>query len=206
MQAALGFRHHTGWAVVVTIAADRGAPAVLDRRRLELSTPDVPVQAYHAASGLPLDRATALVGRAHEVARATTAGGVGELVAELSARGHEVAAVGVLVGHAAIPPELAKILRSHPLLHAAEGDMFREVIADAAEQHGLRVVEVPARGLMVLAQRSLGIDEAELRATLNELGHTVGRPWRRDEKDAALAGWLALKPSSDEDAPGAARA
>ncbi len=32
----------------------------------------------------------------------------------------------------------------------------------------------------------------ELRCRVNDMGRTLGPPWRQDEKSAALVGWLAL--------------
>jgi hypothetical protein len=195
VEVALGFRPHTGWTAAVAVAARDGAPLVLDRRRLELTTREVPVQAYHAAAGLSIEKATKLVLRAHEVARRAALAAMDELVGDLDAAGHVVVAVGVPIGQTMIPSDLSKILGSHPMLHAAEGDMFRQVLADAADDHGLRVAEIPARDLPTLAQRALSVDEARLRLLLTELGAAVGRPWRKDDKDATLVGWLALNGS-----------
>ena len=192
MKVALGFRPHSGWTAAVTVGERAGRPVVLGRWRLELSTPDVPVQAYHAAAGLDPASAATLVERAHDVARELAGRGLDACTAELRADGREPVAVGLPVGSMAIPRELAKILGSHPLLHAAEGDLFREVIAEAAEQRGLRIVEQPARELPALAQRAFGVSEAALPGLLAELGQTIGRPWRKDDKDATILGWLAL--------------
>jgi hypothetical protein len=192
MRTALGFRPHSGWTAVVAVAGQDGRPVALVSRRIELSTPDVPVQAYHAAAGLSPDAAAELVARAHAVALACARDGLDALAGELEAAGHEVVAAGVPIGGLAIPAELATILRSHPLLHAAEGDLFREVIAAAAQERGLRVAEIPARELPALAGRSLAVEEPGLRAVLADAGREVGRPWRKDQKDAAMLGWLAL--------------
>ena len=45
--AVVGVADHSGWAVCVTVAASRGLPVVVDRRRIELIEPDVPTQPYH---------------------------------------------------------------------------------------------------------------------------------------------------------------
>ena len=39
--AALGLRAHSGWAALVAVAGTRGAPAVIDRRRIELADPTI---------------------------------------------------------------------------------------------------------------------------------------------------------------------
>jgi len=191
MRAAVGFRPHSGWACAVAVTATRD---VVDRVRVELSAPGVPVQPFHAAAGLELPAASALVEHAHAVAATGAATGLDRIAATLDAAGHELVAVGLPVGSLPIPADLATILRAHPLLHAAEGDLFRQVIAEAAEERGLRVVELLARDVTGQAQRLLGVDDAALQSVLKEAGVRVGPPWRRDEKEATMLGWLALDP------------
>jgi hypothetical protein len=42
------------------------------------------------------------------------------------------------------------------------------------------------------ARSALRRSEAKLKETLAALGKEIGRPWRADEKAAALAAWVAL--------------
>jgi len=195
MDTALGFRPHSGWTAAVAVGSVDGRPVALERRRVDLSAPGVPVQPYHAAAGRSLDAASAVVRQAYEVALAGAMVGLDELLAALGSAGHGVVAVGLPVGSLAIPSELAAILGSHPLLHAAEGDLYRQAVAQSAEERGLRVVETPARELGARAGRALGLDEPGLRAALIQAGQLLGRPWRKDEKDATMLAWLALASS-----------
>ena len=191
-RAALGFSPHSGWACVVALAGRIDAPAVVARGRLDLSGPSVPVQPYHAARGLSLPQAEALVRRTREVAQERAAAGVGGILADLRAAGHQVADACIPGGGTAVPPSLASILASHPLAHAAEGELFRSALLDAASGHGLSVLYLPARELPARARTVLGRDEGALREALAAMGRAVGPPWRRDEREAALAAWLAL--------------
>lgn len=191
-RAALGFSPHSGWACVVALAGDVDAPALAARARLELSQPDVPVQPYHAARGLPLPHAEALIARVRRVAEDRATAGLGALLAGLEASGHRVAGVCVPGANTPLPPSLASILASHPLAHAAEGELFREALLEAATRHGLPVLHLPARGLAARAAAVLGRTEGALQDALTALGRTAGPPWRRDERLAALAAWLAL--------------
>ena len=52
MDAALGFRVHTGWAAAVVLAGPSTAPRVIDRRRFNLveETDHDSVFVYHAAA------------------------------------------------------------------------------------------------------------------------------------------------------------
>jgi hypothetical protein len=103
-----------------------------------------------------------------------------------------VRSAGVPAGGTRAPPELARILAAHPLMHSAEGELYREVLVEAAADAGLTVSRVPGRDLAAHAASRMGCDAAAIAVKLTELGRQVGRPWRRDEKDAALAAWLAL--------------
>ena len=55
-QAALGFRVHSGWAVLVVLAGPVETPTILDRRRIEIADVEMEgsKQPYHAAERLNL--------------------------------------------------------------------------------------------------------------------------------------------------------
>jgi hypothetical protein len=195
MQVALGFCTHTAWAVGLGVAAGPDGswpPKVLARSRFELSDQTVPDQPYHAAAELPLARASAMITRSEQVWAGNARAGVAELAAQLRAGGHDVVAAGVPVSSASVPPDLATVLSSHPLLHAAEGRLVADAITEAADEEGLRVTVLSARDLRAEAAQACGRSLDALHVALTELGRAVGRPWRREEKDAVLAGWLAL--------------
>jgi hypothetical protein len=192
MRTALGFRPHTGWTCAVALAGDVSAPAVVARRRLELSDPAVPWQPYQAASQLRPDAAMDLVREAERVAGEVTAAALGALLAELHAAGHEVVGAVVPSGRSALPDTVPRTLASHPLMHAAEGELFRDALVGAATEHGLRVVRAPAEGLREEVCAELGCSEDALGALLAGLGRAVGPPWRQDEKEGTLAAWIGL--------------
>src|ERR1019366_7900541 len=50
---ALGFRVHSGWAVVVAVSGPLTSPTVTERWRIEFAAPEIPgsTQPYHAAEG-----------------------------------------------------------------------------------------------------------------------------------------------------------
>jgi predicted NBD/HSP70 family sugar kinase len=166
---ALGFRARSGWAAMVVAST----VAVVERRHINLagSGPPHTVQPYHAARGLGLSDAEKAIERAASRARQLAANAIREALSE-----HNI--VGCGVGHDPNQkrPPLAKILASHPLLHTAEGLLFRTAIADAAAECGLTVVAVPERDLPVQPA----------------LERPQGAPWRQDEKLATAAALIAL--------------
>ena len=47
---ALGWRSHSGWAVLVAVGGSAARPVVLDRQRVELVDGSLPRQPYHAVA------------------------------------------------------------------------------------------------------------------------------------------------------------
>lgn len=194
MHAALGFRAHTGWAAAVALAGPAASPRVLERRRLDLAeSPDVEsAQVFHIAAELSRAAAEKLIERARTVALRKARSGLEAACAELRGAGHQVVALGVVLGNGRVPGELEAILRSHPLIHTAEGDLYRGALVDAGAALGLRVMGVASKELYDLAAPVLGLDAGQLRRQLGELGREVGKPWAQDQKESALVAWLAL--------------
>jgi len=63
------------------------------------------------------------------------------------------------------------------------------VLADAVEAAGLPVVRFVSKSLLADAQAVL---DRPLGDTLAALGHGLGPPWAKDQKEAAAAALLAL--------------
>jgi len=148
-------------------------------------------QPYHAAQGLPLERAEALVSACAEASARLAAEAVREAIADARQKGYEISTSCILTGSGRSIPALDKILASHPLLHTAEGELFRNAIARACQNHGLPVVVVKEKELIARAPNSLGISGEVIDQHLQRIGKTIGPPWRQDEKHASLAAWIA---------------
>lgn len=194
MDVALGLRPHSGWAAAVAVGGDPAAPAPLDRRRLALADAPPPVQPYHEAAGLPADDAAALVEQATGTAVERAGAGLSALVSSLRAAGHQVVGAGIVAGAGSVREDLPleRVLSAHSTLHAAEGELFRDALADAAADLGLPVTLVSPRETPALGHRLLGGEGAALATRLTELGRPFGPPWTRDHKDALLAGLAVL--------------
>jgi hypothetical protein len=113
---------------------------------------------------------------------------VRDAIGEATQKGFRVSSSGILTGSGKPLPPLAKILASHPLLHTAEGELFRNVIATACKSCGLFVREVREKELLLRSSTELRGSET----VLVSIGKMLGPPWRQDEKFATLAAWLAL--------------
>ena len=112
-----------------------------------------------------------------------------ERVTEL---GHEIAACAVLVGEGMPTWSVDEILAVHFRMHKAEGELFRDALVRAADASGLRLVAIPEKRLDAHAEKCLSAPPATLAKRIAELGRAAGAPWGKDQKQAALAAWIAL--------------
>ena len=193
-QAALGFRSHSGWAVLVAVAGPASSPAVIERRRIEIADPAIAgsKQPYHAAEGWPLKKAEEYLNRCTRTSNLLARRAVRAVVRDLQKRGYDVAGCGVLLASGRPITTLEATLASHALIHTAEGELFRNALIQACERYELPVAKVKERELFACGATKLGISEANLHSRIAELGRPIGPPWSQDEKYAALVGWLAL--------------
>ena len=193
MDAVLGFRAHTGWAMAVALAGPAENPRVLAHARVELWEGSESPHAYHAAAKAAPDAGEQLVRGAQAVAARKAREALSGLRGRLDCR---VVATALVLAKTRLPEELSAILRSHPLLHAAEGELFRHAIASASEAEGIPVTGLVAHDLYGAAAKALRLPEAELRSRLADLGRAAGKPWGQDEKESALVAWVALRRAS----------
>jgi hypothetical protein len=180
-KAALGIFPHTSWAALVVIGGPLNAPVLVDRRRIELNDGSTPTQAYHAAEGSTEKAAAALVKKCAATMQRGAIAGLREALAAARDAGYSVGAASIVADVKTLPP-LASILRSHMLLHAAEGDMSREALSEAATSNGLAVHYMSPKGTR---------DPALVEVVVS-LGRDAGPPWRKDHKEASLGALLAL--------------
>jgi len=173
---ALGVAPRSSSALVVALT---GPPQVrlLARTQIDLVGDGLPAQAYHAAAGRPVAEAEALVQQWADEALTSVAACFEELMAD-----NRVVAVGIAATVRPVPA-LDVVLRSHPLLHLAEGQLAREVLAEAAARAGLPVHYLDPKG---------SHDPAAVERTV-ALGRIAGPPWRKQHRMAALAALTALE-------------
>jgi len=194
MDATLGFRVHTGWAAAVVLAGPVSAMRVVDRRRFNLveKTDHDSVFVYHAAAEVDLTAAEALLATASEIAVRSARREMTQLLSDLAAAGHSLGAVGLPTGADRTLPGVGDILRSHRLIHTAEGALFRRALADACASLCLPVVAVASREVDRRAARATGLRPDAIKRRLVGLGRALGPPWGADQKEAARAALVAM--------------
>ena len=179
---------------MVVIGGGAARPLVLARERLELAAADLPGarQPYHAIEALPLAAARERLAAFRSSAERLATAGIRTLIATARAAGIEPAAAGILDASGRDPGSLEAILASHALIHAADGNHFREALGAACTLEQLPSARIRQRDLPAEAARVLRRAPRELEAAVTRLGREVGSPWGADQKGAALLGWLLL--------------
>ncbi len=190
-EVTIGFREHTGWAAAVALAGPVDEPTLVERRRIQLLDGDLPAHAYHAAQALPLDDAQRVVADVRAAAFELGERAVAELVGDLRAAGHHVTMAAVAVSKPP-PSELTRILASHALLHAAEGELYRDVLVSGVEGCGLPVLRYPPKSALDEVADAAGMTPDHVKDRLAVMGRAAGPPWREDQRLATMAAWLAL--------------
>jgi hypothetical protein len=190
----MSFASHSGWAAMIVLGSAAAGPQVLARSRVELIDAHDPEskQPYHAVETVCVEEAMGRLDGYMAVAKSMACSSIQAQREGLEVRGYRLSSVGILESASRKQSSLASILASHALIHAADGDHFRNALAVAAEQLGLSVSRIQARTLEEQAAAVLGRPLQELRDTVNALGRQVGSPWGADQKKAALLAWLIL--------------
>src|SRR5262249_59428941 len=93
-----------------------------------------------------------------------------------------VAACGLLLASGRPLPALPAILKSHALIHTADGEHFRAALTHAAGGCGLPVLAVKEKDVLAHAAKALGIPPARLERLVAEMGKPPGPPSPQDEK------------------------
>lgn len=189
--ALMGFRPHTYWTAAVALAGEPGAPRVMARRRITFAAGDERL-VYHHAAEMEVGAAKAWVVKVAAATQANAAREIADFVLALRAVGLTVDVAVVPTGRRAAPDRLADIVKSHTLMHAAEGEFYRDVVARACVGLGLEVRRFVERDLAALACARLRIEGPTLAARLKAMGRELGPPWSEDERLATLAAWVGL--------------
>jgi hypothetical protein len=186
---------------LVVVTGELGRLEVLLRRRIELLPPGetVPRFVYHEASKLPASQAAELIERAEAASQEAARIAVKDALDHLGAADLVVRASGIPSGSRPVPKDLSAVLRSHPMIHTAEGALFQRAVASACKTCGLAVISVREREVWLKASTAWGLAEAVLRKQVDSLRKSVGAPWGTDQKSATAFALLALRSVPDPD-------
>jgi hypothetical protein len=194
MKVALGFKSHSGWAAMVIIGSAGSDFHVVDRRRIELVEENEfwAKQPYHAAEGSGPEKAREIVKRGTDMACTVAVDRMRETIALMHKLKHEITTCAILVPDPMPDWSTDDILAVHFRMHKAEGVLFPEALCRAAKTCRLPFDTIPEKRLDKYAEDTLAQPLSKSIETIGNLGKTVGAPWGKDQKSAALAAILAL--------------
>ena len=195
MNVTLGFKSHSGWAVMVAIASNKTGPEVITRRRIELIEEGElwAKQPYHAAEHLPLPEARKIVKNGINSAQRVAKRRLKEILIACANSNLKVLACGVITPEPMPNWSSDEILAVHFRMHKAEGVLFPDALAKGAEANNIPLLAVREKRLDDISQKSFGRPVVGLMKDATELGRTAGPPWGKDHKLATIAAMIALK-------------
>lgn len=193
-RAALGIQMHSGWGVLVAVSGDANWVEVVDRRRIVTTDPKVPGanQPYHYAASLGLPESERYLANCAAVSERLALAAVEEVVRELDGRHYRIVGSAILLASGRPLPSLSKILASHALIHTAEGEFFRNAVRKACERLKISVTAIRGRELDEQAKTAFGDAACQVQSRVSSLGSSIGPPWTKDQKTAALAASIIL--------------
>jgi hypothetical protein len=192
--AAIGIRVHSGWGALVALAGQRGAEEIIDRRNVVIIDPTGAgvKQPYHYVKEMELRAAERHLAKCAAESGRLALHALDQISTELRDRGFSLAASAILLSSARPLPDLDEILASHALIHTAEGEFFRQAFRQALEHLGIPVTGIRERELDDYAQKAFGKAAAAIHNRIDAMGRSLGPPWTKDEKTAALAAAIVL--------------
>jgi hypothetical protein len=200
-KVTLGLRAYKGGAVIVALALGGNEPRLLLSTTVQTHRDGdrLAFEPYHVAAEMPRDpdgkasaEAAQAVAEARDRQAASAEQGLRAIVDGIAqAHGAPIAAA-LLVNRAGWVTDLLDYSLGWPE-HAAvaEGLAVRDALRSGLRACGLTTIELDEKALPDRAALALGRSMAAIDVTLKALGGTAGRPWRKEQKTACLAAWVA---------------
>lgn len=212
---ALGLRAVRGGAVTVGVALEAETPRVVlstflataaEGDRVAFEPYHVAVEMAQSRAGRPqrgrtpypadvLAEATSMIAQGRQRQDAMAAKGRDVILSRLRADGCEPRIAALLVNRAGWLTDGLRLPHSlsapeHPPV--IEGLAVRDALRSAFGAGGVPVTEMDEKSLPDVASQLFGVSAAALDARLKDLGANAGKPWRKEQKLACLAAWVAL--------------
>jgi hypothetical protein len=189
----VGVADHGGWAILVSVAAEKGVPVVIDRRRVTTIDDGVPSQPYHHDT-LTMENAEAeaLVRTVKRSVAACTARAFDALARDLGPQ-HHVEAITIRVPPLErLPATVKEAHASYHMQCRADGMLYHATLCDAAEARGWPVVLVPRGDEFARAAEALACGERRVEQFVGGLKSVLGPPWSAEHRHACAAAMAEL--------------
>ncbi len=192
--AAIGIRVHSGWGALVALTGQHGSEEIIERRKVVIIDPKAVgvTQPYHYVEEMELRAAERHLARCAAESRGLALEALRQISAQLRDRSFYLVGSAILLSSARPLPDLDEVLGSHALIHTAEGEFFRQAFRQALERLEIPVTGIRESDLDNCARKAFGKDTAGVHKKINGMGRSLGPPWTKDEKTAALAAAIVL--------------
>lgn len=190
---AIGLRIKSGFAIAAVVTAGADGIVIEAVRKVLLSSEALPQSRfpYHPTIELPQRQGAALSEKAVKEVRRTATQEMRKVLQEFAG----IERAGMVVGSVIDPDSLGN---PHVRVHALEGKLFREVVAEALAQQGIDCGVLVERDAYAKAAADRESNEPRLRAQVAALGHGRIKPWRAEEKLATLAALWSMVPGEEK--------
>lgn len=195
----LGFRAGKGGSIVIGIALEKREPRVVISTHLATATEGdrLSLEPYHVAFDIAQNagahaEAAATIAEGRKRQNKLAAKNLSALTKQLVETGYKPVIAALLVNRAGWITDLLQYslgAPEHPPV--AEGLAVRDALRFAFRKAELEIAEMDEKLLPETASKALGLPPASIDARLRALGATAGKPWRKEQKAACLAAWLA---------------
>lgn len=190
---AIGLRIKSGFAIAAIVNDGADGFVIEALRKVLLSSEALPQSRfpYHPTIELPQRQGAALSGKAVKEVRRIAAQEMRKVLAEFAG----IKRAGMVVGSVIDPDSLGN---PHVRVHALEGKLFREVVAEALAQEQIHCGVLVERDAYAKAAADVASSEPKLRTEIAALGHGRIKPWRSEEKLATLAARWSMQRMQEE--------
>jgi hypothetical protein len=185
---AVGLRIKSGFAIAAIVSKSGAGCTIEAVHTVALSTAALPQTRfpYHPTIELSEQQGAALSDKAVTEVRRTAAAEMRKLLQENAG----IKRAALVVGSVIDPNSLGN---PHVRVHALEGKLFRDVVAEALAEQGIDCGVLVERNAYAKVAADVSTQEQRLRTEIAALGHGKFKPWRSEEKLATLAAWWQLQ-------------
>jgi len=193
----VGVADHGGWAILVSTAAVKGEPTVIDRRRVPLIEEGVPSQPYHHDTlTMKDDAAEQLLRRVRKSIAACAASAFEHLAADLSPQ-YRVKSITIRQPPLErLPATVREAHDSYYVQCRADGMLYHAAVCTAARDRDWKVVLHPRGEELASAADVLETSVQRLQQFMDDLKQTLKSPWTAEHRNAFAAAIVALSEQS----------
>jgi hypothetical protein len=189
----VGVADHNGWAALVCVSVKDGSPEVVDRRRVELIEPGLPMQPYeHDTVGMNAAEAERLVQEVRDSASHCAEHALSRLRSSLGTT-REILSIALRTAPLPrFPGSVAEVHASWPVRVRADAMLYHDALSTSAASLGIDVDIFPRGEERQRAAEAAATTAERLDRFLSSLRTSLGPPWQQDHQAAAARAIAAL--------------